>query len=124
MSYCQSVDIFLSNVHCKKRLAILPSPAGIQSLTKLSLGGINKSFPPRESLISDIPAGDGNVANFFYGGRGTVCFDFLTLSRYSNCNSSRPAVYPESPWSVFDFSTPAVHDTLLHDSLVGPFNKL
>jgi hypothetical protein len=26
-------------------------------------------FPPRESLVSDIPAGDGNVANLFF----TVC---------------------------------------------------
>jgi hypothetical protein len=32
------------------------------SLTKLSLAGIIKLFPPR---ISDIPAGDGNVANLF-----------------------------------------------------------
>jgi len=35
------------------------------SLTKLSLGGNNdvvyKLFPPRESLVSDIPAGDGNI---------------------------------------------------------------
>ncbi len=27
--------------------------------------GIAKLFPPRESLVSDIPAGDGNVANLF-----------------------------------------------------------
>jgi hypothetical protein len=26
--------------------------------------GIIQLFPPRESLVSDIPAGDGNVANF------------------------------------------------------------
>jgi len=36
------------------------------SLTKLSLGGnndvIHKLFLPRESLVSDIPAGDGNIA--------------------------------------------------------------
>jgi hypothetical protein len=41
------------------------------SLTKLSLGGNNdviyKLFPPRESLVSDIPAGDGNIKSFFYG---------------------------------------------------------
>ncbi len=36
------------------------------SLTKLSLGGIILLFPPRKSLVSDIPAGDGNVANLFY----------------------------------------------------------
>jgi hypothetical protein len=41
------------------------------SLYKLSLGGNNyviyKLFPPRESLASDIPAGDGNIEKFFYG---------------------------------------------------------
>ncbi len=55
-------------LHCKKRLAIFPSPAGM-SLTKLSLGGNNdviyKLFPPRESFVSDIPAGDGKTANPF-----------------------------------------------------------
>jgi hypothetical protein len=39
------------------------------SLTKLSLGGNNyviyKLFPPRESLVSDIPAGDGNIEKLF-----------------------------------------------------------
>jgi hypothetical protein len=43
------------------------------SLTKLYLGGNNdviyKLFPPRESLISDIPAGDGNNKKLFYGVR-------------------------------------------------------
>ncbi len=37
------------------------------SLTKLSLGGNNfKFFLHRQSLVRDIPAGDGNVANLFY----------------------------------------------------------
>ncbi len=42
--------------HRKKRLAAFPSPAEM-SFTKLSLGG--------ESLVSDIHAVDGNVANLF-----------------------------------------------------------
>jgi hypothetical protein len=47
------------------------------SLTKLSLVGIvyiylTSSFPPRESLVSDIPAGDGNIEKLFYG---VVCED-------------------------------------------------
>ncbi len=41
------------------------------SLTKLSLGGNNlymiSLFPPRESLVSDILAGDRNIENLFYG---------------------------------------------------------
>jgi hypothetical protein len=42
---------------------IFPSPAGM-SLTKLSLVGKN-SFPTREGLVSDIPAGAGKIANLF-----------------------------------------------------------
>ncbi len=41
------------------------------SLTKLSLGRnndvINILFSPREKLVSDIPAGDGNIEKLFYG---------------------------------------------------------
>jgi hypothetical protein len=47
-------------LHCKKRLPIFPSPAGM-SPTKLSLAG-----NIRESLVSDIPAGDGKIGNLFY----------------------------------------------------------
>jgi hypothetical protein len=43
---------------------IFSSPAGI-SLTKLSLTGNYKLFPPRKSLVSDIP-GDGKIANIFF----------------------------------------------------------
>jgi hypothetical protein len=39
------------------------------SITKLFLGGNNdviyKLFPLRESLVSDIPAGDGNIEKLF-----------------------------------------------------------
>jgi hypothetical protein len=39
------------------------------SLSKLSLGGnyfyMTSLFPPRERLISDIPAGDGNIEKLF-----------------------------------------------------------
>ncbi len=56
------IMVFLA-LHCKKRLTICPSPAGI-SLTKLSLG-IVKLFLARERLVSDIPAGDGKLITFF-----------------------------------------------------------
>jgi hypothetical protein len=36
------------------------------SLTKLSLNGNILIIPARESLVSDIPAGDGKTANLFY----------------------------------------------------------
>ncbi len=55
-----------AKLHCKKRLPTFPFLAG-KSLTRLSLGGNNLIFPPRESMVSDIPAGDGNVADVFYG---------------------------------------------------------
>jgi hypothetical protein len=55
-------------VHRKKSFSIFPSPAGM-SITKLSLGGNNdvmyEIFPPRESLVSDIPAGGGNIEKLF-----------------------------------------------------------
>jgi hypothetical protein len=51
-----------------KKLLIFPSSAGMP-LTKLSHGGNNfymtSLFPPRESLVSDIPAGDGNFEKLF-----------------------------------------------------------
>jgi hypothetical protein len=45
------------NVHGKKRFAIFPSPAWML-ITKLSLA--------RESLVCDIPAGEGKIAHLFY----------------------------------------------------------
>jgi hypothetical protein len=57
------------HLHRKKSFSIFPSPAGM-SLTKLSLGWYYdvkyKLFLPRESLVSDIPAGDVNIEKLFY----------------------------------------------------------
>ncbi len=59
-----------NHIHRKISFSIFLSPPGM-SLTKLSLVGnydvIYKLFLPRESLISDIPAGDGNIDKLFYG---------------------------------------------------------
>ncbi len=52
-------------VHCKKRLSIFLSSAGM-SMTKLSLAGNNLIIPVRQSLVSDIPAGEGKIVNAFY----------------------------------------------------------
>jgi hypothetical protein len=61
-------------IHRKKSFSIFPSSA-VMSLTELSLGGNNlyemSLFPPRESLVSDIPAGDLNIIKFFYSVRST-----------------------------------------------------
>jgi hypothetical protein len=52
-------------VHCKKKLAVFPSAAGM-SLSKLSLAGNNFIIPEaRESLVNDIPAGDRKTINLF-----------------------------------------------------------
>jgi hypothetical protein len=65
-------------MHRKKSFSIFPSPPGM-SLTILSLGGNNdvkyKLCPPRESLVSDISAGDGNIEKLFF----TVCILTKTI---------------------------------------------
>ncbi len=63
------------------------------SLNKLSLGGnndvINKLYPPRESLVSDIPAGDGNIEKSFFYGAAIWCavlfhgYPFFVSAQYS-----------------------------------------
>jgi hypothetical protein len=64
--FCILLNYAASSEHCtvKKTFSIFLSPAGM-SFTKLSLGGnydvIYKLFLPGESLVSDIPAGDGNI---------------------------------------------------------------
>jgi hypothetical protein len=54
-------------------------------LTKLYRGGNNdgiyKLFPPRESLVSDILAGDGNIEKLFYG-------------EVTNCEESEMRTFP------------------------------
>jgi hypothetical protein len=61
--------VLLVFLHRKKSFSIFPSLAGM-SLIRLSLGRnndvIHKLFPPRESLVSDIQAGDGNIEKHFY----------------------------------------------------------
>jgi len=56
-------------MHTVKKVSDIPIPAGM-SLTKLSLGRNNlfmtSLYPPRERLVSDIPAGDWKLANLFY----------------------------------------------------------
>ncbi len=67
-SHASVINAGWSVLHCKKSFSIFPSPAGM-SLTKLSLGGNNlymtSLFPPRKSLVIDIPAGDGNIKKLF-----------------------------------------------------------
>ncbi len=56
----------ISTLHCKKRIAVFPSPDGMSP--KSSWAGIIKLiklFPAKECSASDIPAGDGKTPNLF-----------------------------------------------------------
>jgi hypothetical protein len=57
------------------------------SLAKLSLGGKNdviyKLFLPRECLVSDIPAGNGNIEKLFL--RCTRIQIQISCERYDRC---------------------------------------
>jgi hypothetical protein len=68
-------------LHHKKSFSIFPSPSGMSS-TKLSLFGkydvIYKLFLPRESLVSDIPAGDGKIEKLFL--RCAMAWDIIFFS--------------------------------------------
>ncbi len=59
-----------TQIHRKKKGSRVSRPQR-DVTTKLSLGGnndvITELFLPRGSLVSDIPAGDGKLVNFFYG---------------------------------------------------------
>ncbi len=54
--------------HCKERLWTFPYPLpslDVMHLPHSPWAGIIKLFSPRESLVSDIPARGGNIANLF-----------------------------------------------------------
>jgi hypothetical protein len=63
----------VESVHCKKRLAILPA---------------------RESLVSDIPAGDGKLANLFLQCTGPWIAECKDIKKY------RILQKVESPFSL------------------------
>jgi hypothetical protein len=52
-------------MHCKKRLALFSRPRLGCHLPNSPWPGIIKLFPARESSVSDIPAGYGEIGNLF-----------------------------------------------------------
>jgi hypothetical protein len=81
--------------HTVKRLAIYPSPAGTP-LTKLSLAGNNLIIPGQRpgSLVSDIPAGDGKIANLFLQCKyHSAAIYIVRRSSYIHCKK-RLAIFP------------------------------
>ncbi len=58
-------DLYYHGHTVKKRLTIFPFPAGFET-NQISLAGINLIIPGQKEFgISDIPAGDGKIANLF-----------------------------------------------------------
>ncbi len=76
------------------------------SLTKLSLVGnydiIYKLFPPRESLVGDIPAGDENIEKLFLRCNLTVLTEIA--SEFDPLFSSRGSRFDIVLWAVFSYS--------------------
>ncbi len=105
-------DVKEERVHRKKSFSIFPSPGGM-SLTKLSLGGNYdvkyKLFPPRESLVSDIPAGLGRE------------FWILKLSPQSRCWSKtftcKTATDLDNSWAVGQLGNWAADQLILEQPL-------
>ncbi len=73
------------------------------SFTKISLGGNNyiiyKLFPPRDSLVSDIPAGDRNIEKLFLQCTSTCLNLSKTSWKWMNLH--------ESPWTWLNLLEPA-----------------
>jgi hypothetical protein len=54
------------NVHCKQKVRDFSVPSRDVNNQTSSWPGIIKLFPDRESLDSDIPAGDRKITNLFF----------------------------------------------------------
>jgi hypothetical protein len=84
--------------------SIFPSPARM-SLTKLSLGGNNlymtSLFPPRESLLSDIPAGDGNIEKAFFTVPKNHVIDASSKDLISHSTQVSPGQLKSCAWFTY-----------------------
>ncbi len=52
-------------LHCKKKASDIPVPSRDVTYQNSPLAGQFNFFPARQSSVSDIPAGDRNVAELF-----------------------------------------------------------
>ncbi len=71
------------------------------SLTKLP--GIMNLFPARESLNSEILAGDGKIVNIFLQCMITFLLTFFTVYAYLNYFFSADGDYPSEPGEGLEF---------------------
>jgi hypothetical protein len=76
-------------LHCKKGYAVFPSPAGM-SLSKLSVARntVIQVFPARESLVSDILAGEGKIDNK----TGGFFIFFFLCTVFNTASSAAPQI--------------------------------
>jgi hypothetical protein len=74
--------VSILSVHGKKKVSDIPVSS--RDVTyQLSLGGNNLIIPSRESLVSDIQAGDGRSLTFFY----SVFYVYVNLSAIRSMTS-------------------------------------
>jgi hypothetical protein len=95
-----------NTVHCKKRLAIFPSIAGM-SLTKLSpaWAGNNLIIPGQGDLVIDIPVGTEKSLTFFLQcifPEHYKIFSKVVLPRHYNTNTLNPFEMLQ----IYDVSAP------------------
>jgi hypothetical protein len=91
----------------KKRLIIFPCPAGMSVI---------KHWPARESLVSDIPAGDGKIDNLFFTVKRPVLSMYVSTQRgpelHLECvytpeaTSASGLVWKQKPVLILDLPTP------------------
>jgi hypothetical protein len=80
LSTCNTLLNYFLIIHYKKKVSDIPVPRGACHLPNSPWAEIISFFPPRQSLISDIPAGDVNVANLFLQCIYVHCDDFSPYS--------------------------------------------
>jgi hypothetical protein len=59
------VKVCNRNIHCKKKVSDFSVPSLDVNNQTLPGRELCTVFPDRESLVSDIPAGDGKITNLF-----------------------------------------------------------
>ncbi len=81
-------DVPQKETHCKKRLPVFPSPAGM-SLTKLSLAGINLIIPVQGEFGKWHTSSGGKTANLFYIAEKSGASRKIDNSAYHICRPQR-----------------------------------
>ncbi len=76
------------------------------SLTKPSLTGSNLIIPSQEGLVSDIPAGDGKIANLILQCNLHLPSVHLLLIAYSNLRPIRSDLLPDLAGHLSSFGQP------------------